>query len=74
MFSTLSQKENTILAVFNLSSANALKLVKAKKLPFGKELTTVAQKMLERKGDYPGSLTYTTFTQDLGLKCHPKDN
>ena len=39
LFSTLSKKEYVILATFNLSSANAFKLVTSKILSFGKGLT-----------------------------------
>ena len=38
VFSTLSQREIVILAIFNLSSANAFNLVMSN-LPFGKVLT-----------------------------------
>ena len=47
MFSTLSQTEIINSANSNLSSANALHLVKAKTLSFSKELTFTRQKILD---------------------------
>ena len=38
VFSTLSKRENIILATFNLSSTNAFNFVTSKILSFGKEL------------------------------------
>ena len=47
VFSTLSRREIIILQTFDLSSANALNLVKSKNLPFGKELKEWLLQILE---------------------------
>ena len=47
MFYTLSAREKIIFTTFSLWSANALKLVKAKILLFGKELKEFADDRLD---------------------------
>ena len=64
MFSTLSRRENIILATFNLSSADAFSLVKSRILLFGEQL--IEQFLLFHS--FSSQLEYfTQFSSNLDL-------